>query len=249
MKSKSGEAAVMKTVVCLGDSITYGRVGESYFEMLKRDFKGRARFINCGVNGDLSYDVLKRLNKVMSIKPDFIILLIGTNDVWATYSEKVMNAYMRRNKLPERPSKEGYERNLRRILQELGNSNGAKIGVMSLPLITEDPEHVLFKRSIDYSDSIKETALEMNVGYIVLNERQRDYLKMSAKATTTSQEISWELTLRVVLRHSVFRKKWDELSRENGLLLTVDHVHQNGTGATLIKDCAAEFLREFHDLD
>ncbi len=239
----------MKTVVCLGDSITYGRVGESYFEMLKRDFKGRARFINCGVNGDLSYDVLRRLSKIISIKPDFIILLIGTNDVWATYSEKVMNAYMRRNKLPERPSKDGYARNLRQILRDLHTSTGAKIGVMSLPLITEDPEHILFKRSIEYSDLIKETALEMNVGYIALNERQRDYLKMSAKATKTSQEISWELTLKVVLRHNVFRKKWDVLSRENGLLLTVDHVHQNGTGATLIKDCATEFLREFHDLE
>lgn len=235
---------LMNTVVCIGDSITYGRVGVSYFEMLKSEFRGKLEFINSGVNGNLSYDVLKRIEKVTSMKPDIAILLVGTNDVWATYSEKTMKAYIRKNRLPERPSKESYARNLAKILQRLKNASIAHIGVMSLPLITEDSEHILFKRSVEYSELIKKITSQMDLCYMDLNERQRDYLKKADKRPSSGREVSWEFTLRMIFKHILLRKSWDALSQENGFLLTVDHVHQNTAGATLIKDCASEFLRK-----
>ncbi len=171
----------MNTVVCIGDSITYGRVGASYFEMLKSKFGGKFKFINSGINGNLSYDVLKRIDKVTNMKPDIAILLVGTNDVWATYSEKTMKAYIRKNKLPERPSKESYARNFTEILKRLKTASIEHIGVMSLPLITEDPEHILFKRSAEYSELIKKITSQMDLCYIDLNERQRDYLTKNKK--------------------------------------------------------------------
>jgi lysophospholipase L1-like esterase len=234
----------MNTVVCIGDSITYGRVGVSYFEMLKSEFGGKYRFINSGINGNLSYDVLKRIEKVTTMKPDIAILLVGTNDVWATYSEKTMKAYIRKNRLPERPSKESYARNLAEILQRLKTASIAHIGVMSLPLITEDPEHILFKKSVEYSELIKKITSQMDLCYIDLNERQRDYLTKNKKNPSSGREISWEFTFRMIFKHILLRKSWDALSQENGFLLTVDHVHQNSTGAALIKDCASEFLKK-----
>jgi hypothetical protein len=48
----------------------------------------------------------------------------------------------------------------------------------------------------------------------------------------------------MIFKHILLRKSWDALSQENGFLLTVDHVHQNTAGATLIKDCASEFLKK-----
>jgi hypothetical protein len=48
----------------------------------------------------------------------------------------------------------------------------------------------------------------------------------------------------MIFKHMLLRKSWDELSQENGFLLTVDHVHQNSTGAALIKECASEFLKK-----
>lgn len=236
---------MMNTVVCFGDSITYGNVGVSYFKMLKNEFMGKANFINSGINGNLSYDVLRRLDSIIVMNPDFIILLIGTNDVWATYSEKVMKAYMRKNKLPEKPSKESYARNLTQILKRLKVETGAHIGVMSLPLITEDPEHILFKRSIEYSELIKKITHEMKLHYVELNECQRDYLSKRKSNPLTEREISWRFTAMMMFKHFFLRKSWDMLSQENGFLLTVDHVHQNSTGATLIKNCASEFLKNY----
>ncbi|MDD3682119.1 MAG: GDSL-type esterase/lipase family protein, partial [Mesotoga sp.] len=234
----------MNTVVCIGDSITYGRVGASYFEMLKSKFGGKFKFINSGINGNLSYDVLKRIDKVTNMKPDIAILLVGTNDVWATYSEKTMKAYIRKNKLPERPSKESYARNFTEILKRLKTASIEHIGVMSLPLITEDPEHILFKRSAEYSELIKKITSQMDLCYIDLNERQRDYLTKNKKNPSSGREVSWEFTLRMIFKHIILRKSWDALSQENGFLLTVDHVHQNSTGAALIKDCSSEFLKK-----
>ena len=161
----------MNTVVCIGDSITYGRVGVSYFEMLKSEFGGKYRFINSGINGNLSYDVLKRIDEVTTMKPDVAILMVGTNDVWATYSEKTMKAYIRKNRLPERPSKESYARNFAEILQRLKTASIAHIGVMSLPLITEEPEHILFKRSVEYSELIKKITSQMEIGRASCRER------------------------------------------------------------------------------
>jgi len=80
--------------------------------------------------------------------------------------------------------------------------------------------------------------------YMDLNERQRDYLKKADKRPSSGREVSWEFTLKMIFKHILLRKSWDALSKENGFLLTVDHVHQNTTGATLIKDCASEFLRK-----
>lgn len=235
----------MKKVVCLGDSITYGHVGVSYFEMLKTEFRDKAIFINKGINGNLSYDVLKRLDEVIAQQPDCVILLIGTNDVWATHSEKVSKAYVRKNKLPEIPSKEGYEKNLAKILQRLKSETRAVIGVMSLPLITENPEHILFKRTVEYSELIKKICQELDVFYIPVNEYQREYLRTKGATARISQDVSWSFTGRMIFEHFLFRKSWDVLSKKNGFLLTVDHVHQNSTGARLIKDCAAKFLKDF----
>ena len=91
---------------------------------------------------------------------------------------------------------------------------------------------------------IKKIASQMDLCYIDLNERQRDYLKKNKKSPPSGREVSWEFTLRMIFKHMLLRKSWDELSQENGFLLTVDHVHQNSTGAALIKECASEFLKK-----
>ncbi|MFW6121254.1 MAG: SGNH/GDSL hydrolase family protein [Petrotogales bacterium] len=160
----------MKKVVCLGDSITYGRVGKNYFRMLKAEFSKTTKFINKGINGNLTYDVLKRLDEVVKLQPDILTILIGTNDVWATHSESVSRAYIKRNKLSETPTKQSFESNLVKTLQKLKTETNAVIAVMSLPLITEDPQHVLFKRTIEYSKVIKDIVSKLGVFYIPVSE-------------------------------------------------------------------------------
>jgi lysophospholipase L1-like esterase len=234
----------MKKVICIGDSITYGRVGASYYRMLKAEFPKTAEFINKGINGNLTYDVLKRLDEVAKLQPDILTLLIGTNDVWATHSESVSRAYIKRNKLPETPTKQSFERNLVKILQKLKTETNAVIAVMSLPLITEDPQHILFKRTIEYSEVIKDIAAKLSVFYIPVSEAQKEYLKQTATKPKLPQEISWGLTMKAIFKRKLFRKSYDKISEKNGFLLTIDGVHPNSTGAKIIKDCVTKFLKE-----
>ena len=233
----------MKTVVCLGDSITRGRVGVNYVKLLGEELRDSFRFINKGVNGDLSYNILQRVESTISLNPDFVILLIGTNDVWATQSADVAKDYIKKKGLKEYPSREGYSENLRRILTKLIEGAGIRTAVMSLPLISEDKKNALFLRTIDYSRIIESIAGHAGAHYLDLNERQQEYLEGAGSSPSINREVSWDFTGRMIFEHYTLMKSWDRLSKTNGFQLTVDLVHQNSTGAGIIKDCVLEFLR------
>ncbi len=79
----------MKTVVCFGASLTSGTVSFNYLELLgARPTLADFEFINHGVNGDLAWNGLQRLKDIVVEDPDFVIIMIGTNDVNATMSER-----------------------------------------------------------------------------------------------------------------------------------------------------------------
>jgi lysophospholipase L1-like esterase len=61
------------TVVFIGDSLTQGGDWQGWFPDLNA--------INLGVGGNTSDDVLGRLDSVVALDPDEIVLLIGTNDL------------------------------------------------------------------------------------------------------------------------------------------------------------------------
>ncbi len=86
----------MKTILFMGDSITdAGRsreddcnLGYGYATMtagkLGCDYPGTFRFLNRGISGNRSIDLLARIKRdLLNLKPDYMTLLIGVNDVWA----------------------------------------------------------------------------------------------------------------------------------------------------------------------
>lgn len=88
-----------QTVLFQGDSITdCGRVreditnlGAGYPDKIADVYKklyaeNDITFVNKGVSGDRVKDILARYDEdVLAIKPDFISILIGINDVWRRY--------------------------------------------------------------------------------------------------------------------------------------------------------------------
>jgi lysophospholipase L1-like esterase len=42
-------------------------------------------FVNAGINGNLAWNVLQRLDEVVACRPDAVTLLVGTTDVLATF--------------------------------------------------------------------------------------------------------------------------------------------------------------------
>jgi len=74
------------TIVAVGDSLTRGfGVAEdrSYPSLLERKLRAEGydyRVINAGINGEMSGEALARISRVLSLKPDIVILQTGTND-------------------------------------------------------------------------------------------------------------------------------------------------------------------------
>lgn len=85
----------MKTILFQGDSITdCGRdrenpdsLGNGYAMLvakaLEQKYPGQFRFVNRGISGDRSIDIYaRRQADIFDVKPDFISILMGVNDVW-----------------------------------------------------------------------------------------------------------------------------------------------------------------------
>src|SRR5438105_4380722 len=90
-----------RVVACVGASITHGRMSADWVEVLARRLRPRGfRFVNAGVNGDLAYNALRRLPEVLRCDPDYVAVLVGTNDVLATLSSAQARRYERWRALP-----------------------------------------------------------------------------------------------------------------------------------------------------
>ncbi len=74
-----------ETVVCLGSSTTASKGTYKWIdELAKRPQNKRFRFVNLGVGGDLSFNTVGLLDRVVALQPDRVIVLIGTNDIMAS---------------------------------------------------------------------------------------------------------------------------------------------------------------------
>lgn len=70
-------------LACFGDSITEGyMVPEdcSWPSVLERLSKGRIKTLNLGISGETTLDAIKRINEVVSSRPQMVFLEFGIND-------------------------------------------------------------------------------------------------------------------------------------------------------------------------
>ena len=235
--------AKRKIVVCIGDSITQANVSVNYVKILKKIMGSGYKFYNQGVNGDLAWNVVQRINKIVALDPDYITILIGTNDVMATFSQKKSERYMHYKKIPHAASRDWYIENLKLIINILKSKTHAKIALLSLPLITEDKDHVMYKRSIEYSGIIKNLADENGLAYLPLNEMQQKFYDGNESSPKAVFSDSDKFSMGVIARHYLLCRRWDALSGKFGFQLTTDNVHQNSKGARMISGLIEEFIK------
>jgi lysophospholipase L1-like esterase len=238
----------MKTVVCFGASLTAGTVSFDYVGLLQaRPELAGFRFINHGANGDLAWNGLQRLDKVIAEKPDFVSILIGTNDVNATMSERNRLRYVSFNQLPvEQPDLRWYEENLREIVGRLRRETTAQLALLTLAPIGEDPEHEAFRRVIEYNGAIARVARDAGVPCLPLHERMAAYLREhEADRAALPPRLDYRDGLHNVGNALALHAQglsWDEVSARNGLLLSTDGLHLNSRGAGMIADLIAGWL-------
>ena len=236
-----------RTVACLGASLTAGSVSADYVEMLAaRPALAGYRFLNHGVNGDVAWKALQRLDRVIAERPDFVTILIGTNDVNATLSERNLRHYLEFYKIPATPTPAWYEENLRAIVRRLREETSARLALLSLAVIGEDLAHEANRRIALYNEIIRHVAESTGTDYLPLHKRMLAYLAAhEADRAALPPRLDYRDGLvnigNAVALHAT-GLNWNEISRHNGLLLTTDCLHLNETGAGLIADLIETWL-------
>lgn len=226
-----------KVLVCFGDSNTHGNVSYNWVNDLSLQLLDYQIF-NAGINSDLTYTLLRRIDDVIACKPDFITILIGTNDVNSTMHIKMEKRYQQLGRIGKdiSPNFEDFQKNYTEIIHQLKQKTKAKIAIMSLPVMGEDLAHEANLRADKYSAFIKQLATDEQVSYLPVREKQKEFLLKNPKPPKYGFEETYKLLNFSVISHYLLGKTWDEITTKHGFQLTPDNLHQNSIAGGMIRD-------------
>ena len=106
-------------VVCCGDSITHGHIGYDWVSSLRRR-DGSKIYINAGINADLTWNLNQRINDIIKHNPDYVTILIGTNDAIGSQPVKlIQDYYIQTKNLPQAPSIDWFEEQIEIFLKKI----------------------------------------------------------------------------------------------------------------------------------
>lgn len=245
--SISDEKAVQvktKTVLCLGASIMHGRVSSSFINVLRKklDMEG-FKFINKAVPGYEAYNVLTHLDEYITCTPDYVIILVGTNDVTADIDPKIAKMSRKTKKIPFPPSPQFYSENMLKIIKILKEKTSAKIALASLPVLGEDLDSLPNRKIREYNSLLKNIVSQEQIDYLPVYERQEEFLQSVQKKPGRPYMGGIKLSIMLLIRHFLLRQSFDTISKKNGFLLVTDGIHLNSLGASFITEEVERFLR------
>lgn len=232
-----------KTLVCFGDSNTHGNVSYNWVSDLGIIFQD-LQVLNAGVNSDLTYSVLQRIDDVIACQPDFITILAGTNDVSATVSQELENSFKQIGRIPKDmvPDFDSFKKNYQEIIRRLKVETKARIAVISLPVMSEDLGHEANIKADKYSEYIRELAQAQQLSYLPLREKEKEYLLANPQPFKHTFDETFKLLIFSIINHYILGKDWDYTSRKHGYQLTPDNIHLNSVSGGMVRDLVKDFI-------
>lgn len=223
--ARAGTPGTRPIVVAAGASMTQGALGADWVGALRADPRHRDhQFVNAGINGDTTADLIQRVDSdIVACRPAAVTLLIGTNDV--------------RNGVPLQQ----YRDNLRAIVERVRTRTTARIALMSLPPLGEDLDASINHTLGGYNAAIKQIAAGTGVAYLPLHERMTEVLRQ-VRAPGPAYAFSFVGALNAATRHYLLGQSWDQVARNGGMRLLVDHIHLSDRGGAIVADLASAWL-------
>ncbi len=235
-----------KLVVCFGDSLTHGVASFDYVgELARRLEPWGYTVLNAGVNGDLAYNLVERVESVIRVDPAIVVLLVGTNDVCGIDDEGSAALYVKRKSLPEPPSRAFFEANYRALLERFRDGSRARVITLTLPPIGErgdEPINAVLGRANGF---IEATSAEFGHCCLPLGAVLRRHLpadEAHARPIYTAKR-SRRLVVVAVLKRCLLGWSWDRIAAENGMLLLTDMIHLSEQGGRMMVDLVEAEVR------
>ena len=227
----------------MGDSITHATVSYDYVKILKSALAPRnITVVNAGINGETAWNVLKRADDIIACNPDYITILIGTNDANGTFSPVVAKRQSKDMGIPQRPDKVWFRENLTKLCEKLKSNTKARIALLSIPPIGEESEHDAFKLAQEFSAIIKDVAAKEGITYIPLNEKLTKMLAASGHRPRFSYSPEEFIMYRSIARHFFLGQSYDQISEIHGYYLLTDSLHLNGRAAGAVAEMIEGFV-------
>lgn len=246
-RMRDGKSRGEVVIACLGDSITHGSVSANYVEMLRDELHGRdVTVINGGINSEFAFNLLQRLDDVINCNPDIVTILIGTNDAQVLLDARRTKWAIRLQNLPRSPGLAWFEENLERIINRLQEETNAKLCVLSLPTIGENPATRWFEKGMKYSRAIKEIAGRTGIKYLPLHETMEKRLQKEPATPRHGFAVQGRLMIKSILLNR-FGLPYSYISKRHGFRFHTDFLHLNKAGAEIITDLVMKFIRDVLD--
>lgn len=219
-------------ILFLGDSITEGIPGTSYFEILKGRLINH-QLINLGKGGDTVISLNQRV-KTIQFPSDtkLIFLCVGVNDIFVKVS-KSYPIIKRVLKQPWAKNCDEFRYFFHNTLEYLSDKT-KKVVVIPPLLIGEDIDNVWNSELDGLIEEIHDSLRDFqNIEYLDIRKEFITYLKGKSISKYVPRSAVRVLIDAITLKTP---KMVDEKSSERGLYLTLDGVHPNSLGAKMIAD-------------
>ncbi len=236
----SGPVADPPPVVVAGASIVRGRASVDFVQLLRERFPSRT-FVNAGVNGNVAWELLQRIDQVIACRPRKVVILIGTNDVQATLTPDATRGTRESKGLPEDPSIGWYAACLAEVVERLQQS-GAVVAVCSLPPIGQDLDAPVNAVVREANAAISGVCARTGAAYLPVYENLIELLASQHATTGPAWTGSWLPGARSLVEHFVLKRSYDAIALSAGWVLSPDGVHMDSTGAGIIADTIAQWL-------
>jgi acyl-CoA thioesterase I len=261
-------------VLCLGDSLTHGTCSADFTTVLAPQlcaslalppppdnavFVDPVWVVNAGQNGICTHTIWhERLNTALNVYPDYILLLIGTNDVQCMALGKnspISKKIVAQNALPEVPTLQTLERNLTGILHYIHEASPkVEIGLCTLPPLGEDLsssynqcvrnanaviERVASSANASSENKVSVVPLYAALEAVLEKERRKWTLPYPYFMVATMVEYP----IRYVAQFAAgIVVSWITLSKPLGYTVLSDGLHLNERGRDILVSVVVEWL-------
>lgn len=233
-----------KVMVCCGDSITHGTTSFDYVGALRKrvshEHNNTPEIINAGVNSDLSWNLLHRVEEIIACNPDYVTILIGTNDINASFSDASWNGYRESKNITEKPNIQRFIQNIDTFVNEISGRTSARILVISMPLIGETQNSKEHQICNTFAEALKEFCESKPLDFYAFHEDQLRLLETQKRTDKTKrpfniEHVKYHMNAAMWYRY-VLQISWDTIGKWNGYTTLTDGIHLNKRSGIMLSD-------------